>query len=188
MGTLFDEFGQVIGGFADHPAVRFTILAAGAYVVLVWLATAFWTFQDLRRRHPDPALPYLAAGGVVVASPLLFPLALVVYRIVRPAETLAERRELDLNDRLDLLEAELRTTCPACGRLTQDDWLACPGCRTRLAHRCAACGRTMGLDWALCGWCGAEFGRPVLADPLRRARTGSERGPLRERPAEAAGA
>jgi RNA polymerase subunit RPABC4/transcription elongation factor Spt4 len=187
MGGLFEQIGGVVGAILDHPLVRFTSLAISAYVVLLWLAFAFWVLQDMRRRHSEPMAAYVAAGGIIVASPLLFPLALIVYRILRPSETLAEARERELTERLDALEADLELACPGCHRSVEEDWLICPACRTRLAHRCASCGRTMGLDWTLCGWCGSEFGRAVLPEripgSLRQRRPES----VRSRPPRSAG-
>jgi Double zinc ribbon len=166
MGNLMDQFGEAIAAFTDHPVVRAVVAGATFYVVLLWLAAAFWAFQDLRRRHHNPAMPYLAAAAIILVSPLLFPLAIVVYRTVRPAETLAESRERELNDRLVDLEAAESLNCPGCGDAVEEQWVACPACRTRLAHRCLSCHRSMGLDWTVCAWCATEFGRPVIADVL----------------------
>jgi len=165
MGKLFEQVGETVGAFSHHPVVQALTTALTVYVVIVWLATAYWAFQDLRRRDLNPGLPYLAAAGIIVASPILFPLAVVVYRIVRPGETLFEARERELSDRLELLTAEADLVCPGCGLRVGDDWLACPACRTRLGHQCVACGRVIGLDWGLCAWCGAEFGRAGRAVP-----------------------
>jgi hypothetical protein len=166
MDRLFEQFGGAVAAFLDHPVVRLATFLAAAYVVLLWMATAWWVFQDMRRRHRDPAVPFLAAAGLVLASPIGFPLALVVYRIIRPGQTLAEARERELADRLTALEAETLLQCPGCSRTVDESWLACPVCRTRLAHRCLSCDRSMGLDWSLCAWCGAEFGEPAFPEAL----------------------
>src|SRR5688572_23696038 len=169
MDSLFDQVGASVNSVLETPIVRLLTMAFVAYVVVVWMACAWWALQDMRRRTRDPMMPYVAAAGVIVASPVLFPLALIVYRIVRPGETMAEGRERELSERLEELEHDLALACPGCARSVEEDWLVCPDCRTRLAHQCTGCGRTMGLDWALCGWCGAEFGRPVLPERLPTA-------------------
>jgi RNA polymerase subunit RPABC4/transcription elongation factor Spt4 len=178
MGAVFDQLGDVLSGVFDNPLVRLFMTAFTAYIVVLWLACAFWVLNDMRRRHREPAVPFIAAAAMVVASPVLFPLALIVYRIVRPGETLAEARERELTERLEELDAELDLACPGCSASVEEDWLVCPVCRTKLAHRCANCGRTMGLDWTLCGWCGSEFGQPVRPESLpspRRRPWGRER-------------
>jgi Double zinc ribbon len=166
MGNLMDQLGEGWAAFTDQPVVRAIVAGAAIYFVMLWLATAFWAFHDIRRRHRDPALPYVVAGAIIIVSPLLFPLAVFVYRIVRPAETLAESRERQLNDRLVDIEVAESLRCPGCSLAVEEEWLACPACRTRLAHQCLSCQRSMGLDWTLCAWCGTEFGRPVIADVI----------------------
>jgi hypothetical protein len=166
MGSLTDQFGEAWTAFTEHPVVRLMVAGVAFYIVLLWLASALWAFNDARRRHRDPVVPYVAAAAVILASPVLFPLAIVVYRIVRRGETLSEARERALSDRLIDLEAAEAVRCPGCASVVEEDWLACPSCRARLQHQCVACGRAMGLDWSVCAWCGTEFGRPVLPEPL----------------------
>jgi double zinc ribbon protein len=164
VGGFTDQIGQAVAGFAQLPAVRLAVTAGGLYLVLVWLACAFWVFQDARRRQGHMVTPYLAAAAMVLASPAVFPLALVLYRIVRPAQTLSEARQQQLEDRLADLDLQALAGCPACGTVVEDEWLVCPSCRTRLAHRCIECGRSMRLDWSVCAWCAAEVAQPTLLD------------------------
>ncbi|MFL5679733.1 MAG: zinc ribbon domain-containing protein [Chloroflexota bacterium] len=173
MGSLLGQLGAVLGGIASQPAVRLTFAALGLYIVIVWLAAAYWVFRDLRRRTDNSVLPYVAAGGVIVASPLLFVFALLVYRIIRPASTLADRREAELEDRLARLDLASLLACPTCRTLVEEDWLACPRCRTKLASACADCGRSMGLNWQVCAWCAWEPARPVVVDVPQVAAMGT---------------
>jgi RNA polymerase subunit RPABC4/transcription elongation factor Spt4 len=162
---LGDLLGSAFGGLFDQPAVRLGVGAISAYVAIVWLACAWWAFQDMRRRTNEPAAPYLAAGLVILATPLVFPLALLVYTVLRPGRTIAEARLLGLERQIDELDAELTALCPECGRLVDESWLSCPACRTRLAYACRGCARPVGLDWSLCAWCGTEFGGTRLTAP-----------------------
>jgi hypothetical protein len=168
-------FGGIFDGLANNPIVQVLWAGIAAYVVILWLATAWWSLQDLRRRQADPAMPYLAAAMIVIASPVLFPLALIVYWILRPAETLAEARERELEELLEELDP-IEAGCPRCRRGVEPSWLTCPSCRSRLAYQCAACGRAMELDWSLCAWCGEEFGGRRVRVPaaLPAAAAGQE--------------
>jgi hypothetical protein len=151
--AIFKSIGDAVGGFLGDPTVGLAARIAAAYIVAVWLAAALWVFMDMRRRSPNPVLPYASAAVVVVASPILFPFAILVHRIIRPAATVADRRLAGLRDAA--LGAELdQPHCPECRALVDPDWLLCPGCRRALAHRCDRCGRTAGLDWDVCAWCG----------------------------------
>jgi RNA polymerase subunit RPABC4/transcription elongation factor Spt4 len=160
---VLDQAGSVVGDVLNSVPVRLVVLGTIAYVTVVWLATTHWVLRDMRRRRNDPLSPYVAALGIVLASPIVLPISAFTYLVLRPRETLAEARERELTERLDALGAGMLLLCPDCRRAVEEDWLTCPACRTRLARRCLGCGRTMGLDWSLCGFCGAEFGRPAVA-------------------------
>jgi hypothetical protein len=157
-----DAVGGALAGFFGDPVTSLVVRLVGAYVVLVWLAVALWAFVDMRRRTNNLVAAYAAAALIILASPVLFLPALIVHRIVRPAEFMSERRVAHLREAA--LEAEtLSPRCPECRRPVEEDWLLCPGCRRPLGHRCHACGGTVGLDWPVCAWCGEELdaARPI---------------------------
>jgi RNA polymerase subunit RPABC4/transcription elongation factor Spt4 len=154
LAALFDQLGQAVGAILAQPVVRILALIVSGYVVVVWLAVALWAFNDMRRRTVNLIWPYVSAGIVIVASPLLFPLALVVHKIVRPATTVAERRLSRLRDVALAVELD-EPHCRLCGRPVDEAWLVCPSCRTQLGHLCDQCGRSVGLDWDACPWCGS---------------------------------
>ncbi len=156
MDAIGDAIGDAFAAFTDHPLVAILLTIAGAYIVIVWLASALWAFVDMRRRTNEPAIAYAAAAFIVLASPLLFVPALLIHRIVRPAEFVSERRLSRLRDEALELEAT-SARCPECRRAVADDWLICPACRRALGHRCPACDGTVGLEWPVCAWCGAEL-------------------------------
>jgi predicted RNA-binding Zn-ribbon protein involved in translation (DUF1610 family) len=169
MSQITDQFGAAVADIVGHPIVQMAAQGIVIYAVALWLAAAFWAFRDMRCRTVNPLAPYLAAGGVILFSPLLFPLAVLAYRIVRPQETISEAWERHLAE--EAMRAELdATTCAGCGRRVDEEWLACPTCGTRLSRRCVECGKAVALDWSLCAWCGRDFGRlvvePVESDML----------------------
>ncbi len=160
MDALLAQLGDAIGGLLRQPFVHLVFLVVTSYVVVVWLASALWAFVDMHRRSGNPVWPYASAGAVVVASPLLFPLALLIHVVVRPATTVAERRLARLRDAA--LTAEIdQPRCPRCLRPIDEGWLVCPTCRLALAHQCERCGHAVGLDWDACAWCGSVFGPPT---------------------------
>jgi RNA polymerase subunit RPABC4/transcription elongation factor Spt4 len=152
---IFDS----IANLFDNPFVQLAIQGLGVYVVVLWLAAAFWAFRDLQLRSQNPVLPYLGAAFVILFTPVFFPLAVVVYRIVRPQERIGEVSERELAEEALLAEVDAVKTCPTCSRRVHDEWILCPTCRTRLNRVCAGCGRLVGLDWSLCAWCGRDFER-----------------------------
>ena len=133
------------------------------YIVILWLASAYWAFRDMQLRSENPVLPYLAAALIVLFTPVLFLFGVIVYRIVRPQEKIGEVYERNLAEEALLAEVEAVKTCPACHKRIHDEWIICPNCRTRLNRVCANCGRLVGLDWSLCAWCGRDFERGDIA-------------------------
>ena len=113
----------------------------------------------MQQRTENPILPYVAASFIIVFTPIFFPLAIFVYKIIRPHEKIGEVYERNLAEEALLAEVEAIHSCPTCARRVNDEWIICPTCRTRLNRVCPNCSRLVGLDWSLCAWCGKDFER-----------------------------
>ena len=163
MDQILNPILETIGNFFASPIVQFAIQSIAVYIVILWLAAAYWAFRDMQLRSENPILPYLAAALIVLFTPVLFIFGIIVYRIVRPHEKIGEVYERNLAEEALLAEVEQIKTCPSCHRRIHDEWIICPGCRTRLNRVCANCGRLVGLDWSLCAWCGTDFARGDIA-------------------------
>ena len=151
----------------SSPILQFGLRAIGVYLVILWLATAYWAFRDMQQRSDNAILPYLASAGIILFTPLFFVLGVWVYKIVRPHEKIGEVWERNLAEEALLAEVESIHHCPTCERRIDDEWIICPTCRTRLNRVCPNCSRLVGLDWSLCAWCGKDFERrPVVAASL----------------------
>lgn len=160
---ILDTIGETIEGFFANPVVTVALQAIAIYIVILWLAAAYWAFRDMQLRSENPVLPYLAAALIVLFTPVLFLFGVIVYRIIRPHEKIGDVYERNLAEEALLAEVEAVKTCPACHRRINEEWIICPTCRTRLNRVCANCGRLVGLDWSLCAWCGKDFERGDIA-------------------------
>jgi RNA polymerase subunit RPABC4/transcription elongation factor Spt4 len=175
MQQILDAIASAFGTFFANDTVQLILRGIGFYIVFLWLATAYWAYRDMSARTMNPVAPYLAAGLIIVFTPVLFVFSWLLYRILRPHETVAEANERALAEEAMLVEVEKQAHCANCGRAVQPEWLICPTCRNRLRRLCSNCGRLVELDWSLCAYCGKDFERPV---PL----------PAHTRPAVAGGA
>ena len=134
----------------------------------------------MQQRSDNPILPYVAAAGIILFTPIFFILAVWVYKIVRPHEKIGEVWERNLAEEALLAEVESIHHCPTCERRIDDEWIICPTCRTRLNRVCPNCSRLVGMDWSLCAWCGKDFerrevaGRPI-GEPLPHGRDATGR-------------
>ena len=190
MDQILETIGNAIGSIFDNPVVQLGFQLLTIYWIVLWIAAAYWAFRDMQGRTDNPLAPYLAAAFIIVFSPLLFPLAVFTYRIVRPQERIGEVYERNLAEEAMLAEIEAIPHCPSCERRVDPAWLICPTCRTRLNRVCPNCTRLVGLDWSLCAWCGREFERhdaiaasaasmttarkPIVSIPTREALTAGE--------------
>ena len=153
---------SITSSFNDIVQSDFVQIAArliGIYLVVLWLASAYWAFRDMQQRSDNVILPYLAAAGVILFTPIFFILAIWIYKIVRPHEKIGEVWERNLAEEALLAEVEAIHHCPGCERRIDDEWIICPSCRTRLKRVCPNCSRLVGMDWSLCAWCGKDFER-----------------------------
>jgi RNA polymerase subunit RPABC4/transcription elongation factor Spt4 len=163
MDQIFGEIGKALAGFFGSPIVQLALQAIAIYLVILWLAGAYWAFRDMQQRTENPILPYVAASFIILFTPIFFPLAIFVYKIIRPHEKIGEVYERNLAEEALLAEVESIKTCPTCARRVNEEWIICPTCRTRLNRVCPNCSRLVGLDWSLCAWCGKDFERPATA-------------------------
>jgi len=184
MEEIFGTIGDAIGSIFDNPVIKLGIQLAVIYWIILWLSAAYWAFRDMQSRSDNPLAPYLAAGFVILFTPLLFPLAVFTYRVIRPQEKIGEVYERNLAEEAMLAEIEAIPHCPNCDRRVEAAWIICPTCRTRLNRVCPNCTRLVGLDWTLCAWCGREFERhdqlaastaaPIVSLPQREALPSGE--------------
>lgn len=141
-----------------------------AFVALLWLATAFWTYRDARRRIEDPWLIAMATVLGVV-PPFLGP---IVYVFFRPPEYLEDVRERELEIRaMEERLARPGANCPTCRARVEPDYLVCPVCTTRLKHACRACGAALEPIWQACPYCTEPVPPAAVlgeARPLRPTR------------------
>jgi len=178
MEQILNPIGDAISSIFDSAIVQFGIRAIGVYLVILWLATAYWAFRDMQQRSDNAILPYLAAAFIILFTPIFFIFAFWFYKIVRPHEKIGEVWERNLAEEALLAEVESIHHCPGCERRIDDEWIICPNCRTRLKRVCPNCSRLVGMDWSLCAWCGKDFERreaPAAIEALPRGRDATGR-------------
>ena len=159
MDQILAGIGDTIGDIIGSPVVQFGLRAIAIYLVILWIATAYWAFRDMQQRSDNAILPYIVAAGIILFTPVFFIFAVWVYKIVRPHEKIGEVWERNLAEEALLAEVEAIRHCPTCERRVNEEWIICPTCRTRLNRVCPNCSRLVGLDWSLCAWCGKDFER-----------------------------
>jgi hypothetical protein len=140
-------------------------------LVVLWLALAYWTFADARRRVSDPVL--VTTATVLGFVPFLGPL---VYTILRPPEYLEDVREREVETQASELRMRHLVTqsCPRCEHPIERSWLRCPECQHRLKDPCVSCNRPVDPRWSICPYCETQLRRQSREEePSRRTRSRS---------------
>src|SRR4029450_6963683 len=107
--------------------LRIGITIVAAYLVALWIASARWTFRDIRAR--TTALP-----RQVAPTPL---------------------SEDSLEEEAFLQGIQIHNSCPVCKQRVEPEFIFCPWCQTRLKRPCTRCDRPLMLRWKMCPFCGA---------------------------------
>lgn len=134
---------------------------AGGLLAVVWLALVVWAYRDCRARARSSG----AAALTLLLVALLPVVGLVVYLLLRPRETLAERYDRALEQEALLQQIEERPICPTCSRPTQTNWFLCPTCHTHLRQPCPVCNLPLELHWDICPYCGYLFPSEMATEP-----------------------
>jgi hypothetical protein len=137
------------------------------FLVVLYLALIYWTYDDARRRILDPIL----VGCSTAAS--LFPfVGTLVYIVLRPPEYLEDVRERELE--MQAAEARLyeidHNLCPHCDYRIERDYIRCPSCLKKLKERCVSCAKPLEPSWTICPYCETEVPGTTKARRTRRRR------------------
>jgi hypothetical protein len=132
------------------------------FLVVFWLASAYWVYKDARRRIDDPWLLAMAVA-LGVFPPFVGPL---LYMFFRPPEYIEDVRERELEikameDSLDVAER-----CPVCRAAIEPTFLACPVCTTKLKDSCRRCKAPLEPLWQMCPFCETPVESPRAVENL----------------------
>ncbi len=162
--TTNDELFGGVNDFFDSGAWMVIRNLTVFFVVVFWLASAYWVYKDAQRRIDDP---WLVAMATILGLVPPF-IGAVIYMFFRPPEYLADVREREL----EIAAAEARLAqveqerCPYCDFEVERSFLRCPSCLRRLKEPCMTCGKPLDPRWKICPYCEAEIGQT----PPRRRR------------------
>jgi hypothetical protein len=132
------------------------------FLVVFWLASAYWVYKDARRRIDDPWLLAMAVA-LGVFPPFVGPL---LYMFFRPPEYIEDVRERELEikameDSLDVAER-----CPVCRAAIEPQVLSGPVCTTKLKDSCRRCKAPLEPLWQICPYCETPVESPRAVENL----------------------
>ncbi len=135
------------------------------YVITLWVTIVMWTYRDVQARTADRSVQAICTFLVAIFN---VP-GLALYLLLRPQERLSDRFERQLEVEAFMRDMRDKPTCPSCRRTTDENFIACPYCKTAIRTACDRCSAALDQSWVMCPYCGTERGR--TAEPERRAET-----------------
>ena len=130
-------------------AIQFVLTVLATYFVAFTISLLIWTYQDIKGRSRSV---FIQLFSVLLVLGLNLP-GLLLYRLLRPSENLAQQYQRALEEEAMLQDLEQRLACPSCKRGIKSDFLICPYCRTQLKRPCPRCGQPLGALWKSCPYC-----------------------------------
>ncbi len=132
--------------------LQILLALGGAYLIALWFVLAVWTFRDIETRSRSVVTQVFSTLLVV----LFWVPGLLLYRLLRPSETLDEAYQRSLEEEYLIQNLEELPLCPSCNHFVEDDFQICPHCNTQLREPCTSCERLVDLRWEVCPYCGTQ--------------------------------
>lgn len=143
--------------------LQILLALGGAYLIATWFVLAIWTFRDIESRSRSVLTQVISTLLVV----LFWIPGWLLYRMLRPSETLDEAYQRSLEEEYLLQDLQELPLCPTCNHFVEDDWRLCPHCNTQLREDCDSCGRLIDLKWDVCPYCGVQHAHEHDQDEVR---------------------
>jgi hypothetical protein len=179
--TTTDDGDDLFGGVNDFFDSETWFLIRNLtvfFVVVFWLAVAYWVYKDARRRIDDP---WLVAMAVILGLVPPF-LGAVIYMFFRPPEYLEDVRERELEIRaMEERLAQRELHCPVCRAEVEPSFLVCPVCTTKLKQACTSCGSPLEALWQICPYCETPVDAPTVVQQMESWEPEQPRQRLRRR-------
>lgn len=126
------------------------IYGFGIVLVLLWLLVAYWVWSDSRMRSRSIVFSIVS---VIFVLPLNIP-GLLIYLLVRPANTIESLFWTDLERRFLIHETADLGDCETCGYQLSPDFDFCPQCAAVIREPCKECDALVKVGWDFCAKCG----------------------------------
>jgi hypothetical protein len=133
--------------FSTADWLQFATKVALAYVFLLWAVIIIWVARDVVARTKNL---FFQTFALLLVTFLNF-FGLLLYLILRPQKTLAERYYEDLEQKTLATSDDL---CTGCGREVGLNFRFCPGCGAEARVPCHHCKKLIGKLWTACAYCG----------------------------------
>lgn len=135
-------------------------------VAILYILSIAYVIKDARNRGAKWQL-----WGVISLIPLI---GFIAYCVGRPALSVEDRDEQDLEIALKRRQLMQFGECPHCGYPIEAEYVMCPHCQNRLKNLCPTCHHALNPEWPVCPYCTTQIhggaGAPPHAQGSQRRR------------------
>lgn len=143
------EITQLIYEFIPQNFFYYAKLSAIILLAIIWILSISYVAKDANSRIKDKLTKTLLFMLAIISGPF----GLFMHIILRPAETLFESNQNQLQKTL-LLKEFKSNLCPFCSSPVDKDYIFCPSCSNQIAKECPQCGKIIKKSCKTCPYCG----------------------------------
>lgn len=119
------------------------------YIFVLWAALVIWVARDSVGRSKNLVFQVF----VILLAIILNIFGVLVYLIIRPQKTLAEKYHEELEHKA---LAESEELCPSCDKALPLQFQFCPHCGEEARKHCKKCRKLVSKNWSVCPYCGSK--------------------------------
>lgn len=127
-------------------------------IILLWILTIIWAGRDAKARGASSIF-------AIVISLIPF-LGMFAYVLLRPALSLKDKEEQELDILLKRAQLSEYIICPDCGHTLPNNYVACPFCGAEVKVTCTKCSKPLDSGWRLCPYCGNKHVGQLSSSPF----------------------
>jgi len=148
-------------GFIGNIDFSFVLRAFFYIYLFFWVTVVIWVWFDASERSSNVLFKIFS----VIVTLFFNIFGLLIYLLVRPADSYEERYLSELEKKYLQLETSGLIKCPKCAFDLEPGFIVCPRCGKSVKVKCENCDMHIDSWWGFCAYCGAE--RDVVQKPKK---------------------
>lgn len=139
-------------GFIGNVDFSFVIRLFFYVYIFFWIMVVIWVWFDASERSSSLVFKIFS----VVITLIFNVFGLLIYLLVRPADSYEERYLSELEKKYLQLETSGIIKCPSCTFDLEPGFVVCPRCGESVKVRCERCNEYIESHWEYCAYCGVQ--------------------------------
>ncbi len=120
--------------------------------IFFWIMVVIWVWFDASERSSSLVFKIFS----VIVTLIFNVFGLLIYLLVRPADSYEERYLSELEKKYLQLETAGIIKCPSCTFDLEPSFVVCPNCGESVKVRCDRCNEYVDSYWEYCAYCGVQ--------------------------------